>query len=218
MSEKSQKTFSTNDYLSFGVLVLVLFALAALFNFHTLSKEKALVWVEGEKPSRANFNPVVTKDARFFQGRSLELIADKLPEDQAYYSLVYKFHILKSGDYRILLAGTLPGAVRPGGDWDWFSPYKISFDGEPPVLITKEYLEQDLGHKIKWAEYIPGGYHWIRIGSRAFEKGGHTVEIRVDEKRVRDNRYVFYLDAVVLVPKGWKPVRLLRQLPKEFFS
>ncbi len=219
MWEKFQKLFSTiknNRALAFTVLGLLL--ISTFVNFRILDHDKAVVLIEGEKPSDMNFIPMLAKNPLFDQGKSLELSADKLPDNHNYFSLTYKFKVLRTGVYFVLIAGTPPGASKPGSEWDWFSPYWISFDGAPPIHITKETIDRMFWGQLNDVEYIPGGYHWTRLGSFPLKKGEHQIEIRIDEKRYRDGSYVFYLDSIFLAPEGWKPLRLFKKFPKDFFT
>jgi len=217
--EKFQKIFSTSKNRRLFIFALTgLVLITTLVNFRILDHEKEMILIPGERPSRVNFTPVIAKNRRFQQGRSLELLAARLPENESHFLLVYKFTVTKSGSYQVLLAGTPPASITPGSDWDWFSPYWIAIDNGTPVRLTKEAIEQDFPHQLRWVEYVKGGYHWVRTKWVYLEPGIHTLEIRVDEKRFRDGRYAFFLDSILLVPDWWKPVRLLKQVPKEFFD
>lgn len=160
---------------------------------------------------------MITDNLRFIAGKSLELFADKLPDDQISFSLTYAFTILKEGDYWILIGGTPPGSVKAGVPQDWFSPYWISIDGSAFQKLTHESMEKAFPNYPKNTEYVPGGYHWTRIGSHFFTEGRHKIEIKVMDRRKRDGKYVMYLDAIFLAPKGWKPVRSMSYLSNELF-
>ena len=78
MWEKFQKLFSTiknNRALTFTILGLLL--ISTFVNFRILDHDKAVVLIEGEKPSDMNFIPILAKNPLFDQGKSLELSADK---------------------------------------------------------------------------------------------------------------------------------------------
>ena len=83
--------------------------------------------------------------------------------------------------------------------------------------MTHESLRRTFPNHPTNTEYVPGGYHWSRIGSRFFKKGRHTVEIQIRDKRKQDDQYVLYLDALFLAPKGWQPIRSMGYLPRGLF-
>jgi len=207
----------TNKYFQPLALFLFLFILAALFNFRTLGEEKRIVWIRGETPSRANFAPNISRNGRFQQGESVELLSDSLPPT-GHYSLLYKFRILKNGVYALFLAGTPPGATEPGKDTDWFSPYWVSLDSGPFKPFTDESFKKEFPVHPTYTEYVPGGYHWSRIAWLELAQGRHTIEIQIRDKRLKDGKYAFFLDSILLVPKDFKPKRVLKDLDPRFFT
>lgn len=218
MLEKFQKTFSTSKSKKIvGGLFVAVILITTFLNYRVLGHEKAVILIEGEKPFYTNFSPTIAKNRRLLQGKSLELLSNDLPDGVSYFSLLYRFTVIKSGDYSMIFAGTPPGPEKPGGDWDWFSPYSISLDNGPPMHLTKEILEQRFRNQPKSFEYLQGGYYWVRIGTFTLEKGEHKIEIRINEKRFMDQLYAFFLDGILLAPQGWKPIRLFSQIPQNFF-
>ncbi len=218
MLEKLQTTLSTTKSKKIigGVFAGVILVTTFL-NYRVLGHEKAVILIEGEKPFYTNFSPMIAKNGGFLQGKSLELLANDLPEGESYFSIFYRFTVIKSGVYSVIFAGTPPGPEKPSGSWDWFSPYSISLDGGAPVFLTKETLEQRFQNQPRWSEYHQGGYHWIRIDTFTLEEGEHKIEIRINERRFKDQLYAFFLDGILLTPQGWKPIRLFSQIPQSFF-
>ncbi len=206
-----------NKYFQPLALFFFLFVLAALFNFRTLGEEKRIVWIRGETPAGVNFTPFIEKNGHFQQGESVELLADSLPS-AGYYSLLYKFRILETGPYALFLAGTPPGATEPAKDTDWFSPYWVSLDNGPFRLFTDESFKKEFPVHPPHTEYMAGGYHWSRIAWLELAEGWHTIEIQIRDRRLKDGKYAFFLDSILLVPKDYKPKRLLKNLDPRFFT
>ena len=200
-----------------SLVILAIFASSVMVNFWTLIKDQGLVLIHGETPTDINFEPVITENSSFVSGKSLELLAKDLPQNEVQFSIIYEFEILKPGIYWVLVGGTPPGSVRPDSSWSWFSPYSISFDGGPFTHLTEDYLKGKFSDQMIATEYIPGGYYWTRLGMHDFEKGKHTVEIRVDERRQKDGLYALYLDAFLLAPKNWKPLRSFSHMSRYLF-
>ena len=207
-------------------LIFVLFS--SFVNLHSLSQDKKLILIQGERFVETNFEYEIRSNQGFYQGKSLELKHTKLPnelddgeiddEKKGYYYALFKFNVLEKDDYWILLGGTPPGPAQAQNGSEWHCPYWISFDNEEPVQITAEHVQTTFPNHPKNTEYIMGGYHWIKIGSRILAEGEHTLEIRVLDKRDRDDKYVLFIDAILLAPKGWQPVRLFKGLPHGLFA
>jgi hypothetical protein len=217
MSEESPKPSSTNRYFEPLALLVSLFALAALFNFRALMQEKEIVLIRAEKPFRANFTPSIAQNARFQQGQSLEVLAETAPAE-GHFSILYRFRVLKTDAYGFFFAGTPPGADRPSRDAEWFSPYAIAVDGGPFLRLSEDSLKKAFPAHPADTEYVRGGYHWSRVAFMNLTEGVHTLEVRISEKRLRDGKYAFYLDSILLVPRNFKPKRLLKDLDPRFFS
>jgi hypothetical protein len=206
-----------NRYFSPVVLLIIFLVAAAFLNFSALKQESSIAWVLGEKPLRANFTPEVRRQKGLFQGESVEILSDKLPPAERYYSIEYRFKIQKSGRYTVLVAGTPPGSLTTYEN-EWFSPYQISFDkGEFHALSYESLLKSDPSAPPP-AGYSSGGYYWTRVAKQKFEKGWHTLEIRLDQKRLRDGKYALYVDTIAFVPEGYRPKRVLEDLDPKFFS
>ena len=204
-------------FLQPAALFLFLFALAALFNFREIRVEKGIVLIPGERPSRANFTPFVARDAKFQQGRSVEILAATLPP-AGYYSLLYRFRVLKKDTYAVLIAGTPPGADQPNREADWFSPYEVAVDSGSFFRLTDASFKKAFPVHPQQTDYVQGGYRWSRVASLDLSEGWHTIEIRVSEKRLRDGKVAFFLDSILLAPKNFKPKRLLKNLDPRFFA
>jgi hypothetical protein len=200
-----------------AALFVFLFVVAAFFNFKTLREERRIVWIRGETPAEANFTPFITRNGGFQQGQSLELFKDEVPA-AGYFSLAYSFKILEAGTYALFIAGTPPGADTPGNETEWFSPYWVSVDGAPFERHTNASFREKFPVHPRQTEYVKGGYHWSRIAWLELAEGMHRIEIQVRDRRLRDGKYAFYLDSVLLVPKDYKPKRLLKDLDPRFFS
>jgi len=196
-----------------GIFVGFIILSSVAMNLTYLVSDKMLVLIQGENPVRTNYEAAKAKNSDFLNGESIELFSAQLPKPETPFYFRYEFTVLKDNDYWIILGGTPPGSIIPNKSVDWFSPYWISVDGETPIHITHEHLEEYFPKDPRGTEYVGGGYHWTRVGSRFLKKGPHHLEFIVDEPRVLDGKYVFYLDAIVLAPKGWKPLRSLSYIP-----
>jgi hypothetical protein len=200
------------------VILAVLIALT-LRNILILWEDKGVIVIQGENPSRANFSFLTASNSKFLKDKSLEIASQALPPSEGAFTLSYRFRVYEEGLYRIFIAGTPPGSVSPQIEWDWFSPFRIIFDEAAPVPMTKETIEKHYPLQVKWIPYAEGGYTWMRAGEVSLQKGTHELTIVIDEKRKKDGWYVYYLDAIVLAPKNWKPVRSLKKdIPAQFFE
>ncbi|HXV19252.1 MAG TPA: hypothetical protein VD883_04155 [Candidatus Omnitrophota bacterium] len=200
------------------VILAVLTALT-LRNILVLWEDKGVIVLQGENPLRANFNFLTASNSKFLKDKSLEIASQTLPPGESAFTLTYRFKVYEEGFYKIFIAGTPPGSVSPQIEWDWFSPFGIVLDDNAPMILTKETIEKNYPLQVKWVPYVEGGYTWIRAGEVALQKGTHELTIVIDEKRKKDGWYVYYLDAIVLAPKNWKPVRSLKKdIPAQFFE
>lgn len=199
------------------VVVVVIMATLAMEILFSTANEKALIVIEGETPYEKNFNALMDKRKAFSSGTSLTLLNNELPENEDSFRLSYEFNIQKKGVYWVMVAGTPPGGSAPDSTYQWFSPYWIAFDGKEAVHLTIDQPKALGNEKVKWVPYSDGGYYWTRLGTLALEPGQHTFEIRVNEPRIRDGSFAFYFDALILAPKGWKPIRPYKGLPRWLF-
>jgi len=167
---------------------------------------KRYVIVEGEKPVQANMQFDSILNSNFLSGKSLEFHSTEVPPGG--FQLKYSFFLKEDGEYRIWMAGTPPGPDSAGNPW--FSPFWLGFDSENLTHFTEEQIPNGF-------PYSKGGYHWTLLASKFFSSGTHTICLKLDEPRLKDNSYVLYLDGFLLTPKDWVPARKIGKIPMSIF-
>jgi hypothetical protein len=202
-----------------------LFIIAAPFIFRSVTQwilshyyltHPIILVAEGEKPVDSNFYSsigVVSTDARFFGGRSLQL-STPIAVDGGYFSR-YEIDVPDEGEYNIFVAGTPPGPVARG--IEWHSPYSVSIDNEEPRLLTEEELKKEWPPLFQYS-YAPGGYYFTKIASRKLSKGRHLISFTIRDRRKHDGHFTIYLDAVLFVPKDFKPKTHVGRIPRALFD
>ena len=198
-------------------IALAIILISTIFNFTEIAHDQRIILIPGESFSATNSKVVIQQNDVLHQGKSFELVTNRLPKNSEYFYFLYEFYALEAGNYWILIAGTPPGAIL-GRKNEWFSPYWISFDDGEFVHVTAESVMENFPEHPELDEYFEGGYYWTRIGSAKLTPGKHTLEIRINEQRKRDSSYAMYIDSILIVPKGWKPIRLFKNLPPEILK
>jgi hypothetical protein len=191
------------------------FAKDLVYSAYYRSKQFVLVF-EGEDPVDSNFYHsigVLSKNKRFFGGRSLEL-SSPIAIEGGFLSR-YAIEVPRDGDYDIFVAGTPPGPVGRGSKW--YSPYSISIDDETPALLTEAGLKREWPHLHEFS-YAPGGYYFTRVATRRLAQGRHTVTFRINDRRSHDSRFTFYLDALLVAPRDFEPKSHVGRIPRALFG
>ena len=143
------------------------------------------LWIEGEKSAASNFGSVISAPGA---SSPLALVIDTLEDAPlAPYTATYMFAAAANSSYEIWLAGSPPADGSP-------ISYTIDDTGWTPVSAVDGKLDA----------YAPG-LAWYKIGTANLVPGSHTLTLRIDGKRARDNRYYFAIDALMLSPGGFKP-------------
>ncbi len=103
------------------------------------------------------------------------------------YAATYTFESTANSSYEVWMAGSPPAEA---------SQASYNVDGGPwtPIGATDG----------KIVSYGPG-LGWYKLGVVNLIPGSHAITIRVDSKRIQDNRYYFAIDAIVLSPRGFTP-------------
>jgi len=216
-------------------MVVFLIAVPCIFNpillewhsYRTLSdhalilQDPALKTIEGERISEANINHYwIEKNPQIFNGRALALNTDSLPEE-GYISLKYHFSLKEDSVYKLFLAGRPPGPIEIKERFDT-SPFDVIIDQELVIPVNQEnklkFLKKVFGNDFyQWYSYS-AGMVMTKVGVLSFPAGDHEIEFRISKPAPYNNRYLFVLDAIFLVPDGWEPERRFSTLPDDFLS
>ena len=58
----------------------------------------------------------------------------------------------------------------------------------------------------------------MKLLTVTLESGKHQIKFTIDTPRAEDGHYTFYIDAIILTPKGFRPFISSKNLPKELFQ
>jgi len=163
--------------------------------------------VEGEKPIASNIDHYwIERNSKAFKGKFLAFDTDTLPEER-FISLKYVLPVERDARYKIFIAGSAPGPLTQMYISDE-SPYTVIIDGQTVVDMyeekKKDFLVETFGNKFYlWHSYAVGMV-FSKIGEFFLTQGNHEIEFKINQRNLRQNRYVFIIDAIFLVPENWK--------------
>jgi len=176
--------------------------------------------LEGEEPKDANIGYTIERMKDGFNKRYLSVYTKDIPEEN-YISIKYEIPIAKDGTYKIFVAGSHPGS-KIDGNFKYYSQYEVSVGGRAPIEFYEEKKIDELYNtmgSIFYAYYAyAGSKYFTKIGEFELEKGYHEIEFRIHHSRLRDEYYVFTLDAIFILPKDWQPKKELFSYPLDILS
>lgn len=176
---------------------------------------------EGEKVEGSNFEGFWTeKGVNAFKGKFLSVFSDDLPAD-GYMLFKYAVSVDKEGWVKLFVAGSPPGPAGDKGNHA-ASPYEVSIDGTMSLLVSEEskdkLLQKVFGNWF-YSDYVyDSGMTFTKIGEFYLTRGEHRLEFKISRPEPYEKKYVFWLDAIFLVPPDWKPRASFRTLPDDLFS
>jgi len=198
------------------LIVLVPFISKAVKNYtHYLKEKDQVIVIEGESPLASNFHDstgYIGEKNHFFGGKSLQLNT-RVAVDGGYW-VTYEVEISEESPYSIYLVGTPPGPARIGSEWH--SPYSISIDGGPERFLVEEIIRTEWPFVFSYRS-SSGGYYFTKIATAQLSQGKHTITIRINDRRQKDDHFTIYLDALLLAPSSFQPKANIGKIPKELF-
>jgi len=220
--EKIKQPKSLDYRIIIGACVLLLVSSALLVriinHFEYWSAIKEIVIIEGEKPKESNFflseDTQIETNKNFLSEEALELYASSAEKEE--YYVAYDFEVSKDGAYDIFLAGAPPGPNEGDTGDEWFCPYSASIDGVLVNNYTEKSLEETWPSYVDY-EYYNYAYYFIKLMSVQLSKGRHEIKITVTGRRKYDNSFTFFIDALIISPKSFKPKSSIGKIPKGIF-
>ncbi len=211
-----KKLITTIIILAASLLVLSVAAKIALdFKRRLDFARQNIILIEGEVPKESNYADKIGriyKNNALLNNKALEL---STPESiEGGYYLTYEFEIEKSGIYNIIVCGTPPGPLEKGSKWH--SPYSVIVDGKVGKILSEELIVEEWPQYKKY-NYLEGGYFFTKILTMDLAKGTHKININIGQRRKHDGDFTFYIDAIIIAPKGFKPQIRIGKIPKELF-
>jgi hypothetical protein len=161
---------------------------------------KSYILIEGEDTIATNFSR--TQTVFFFASGKHTLQLDREYSKSIEYFSRYIFYNSVDREYEIWIAGTPPG----GEENPYISPVSIILDGRKYKLFPK---------KVKVSNKYGVVFYWYLALEGRISVGEHTIEIVVNKPRKYDGRYVFYIDAILVMPKK-KSFLKYQRLPSVF--
>ena len=161
---------------------------------------KSYIFIEGEDAIATNFSR--TQTVFFFASGKHTLQLDREYSKSIEYFSRYIFYNSVDREYEIWIAGTPPG----GEENPYISPVSIILDGRKYKLFPK---------KVKVSNKYGVVFYWYLALEGRISVGEHTIEIVVNKPRKYDGRYVFYIDAILVMPKK-KSFLKYQRLPSVF--
>lgn len=158
-------------------------------NTDTSINYKGYIHIEAEDAIETNF---ARRPTTFFfaSNRHTLQLNSALPQDGRDFFAQYVFYNTIDREYDIWIAGTPPG----GTSNKYMSPISLSFDKGTNHYITSDTV-------VYSHQYAPAGFYLYKTISGRLSQGKHTLRISINKPRTYDNKCVFYLDAIILIPK-----------------
>jgi hypothetical protein len=191
------------------------------FDHKMLYSDPRLRIFEGEKVQRSNFEGYwMGKGEGVFKDKFLSYYADELP-DEGHALFQYVISADRDGYYKIFVGGSPPG---PSGDTGHqsASAYDVLIDGTLSLLVSEEskkaQLKKAFGNDF-YSDFVYGsGLSFTKIGEFYLTAGEHRLEFKISRPEPYEKKYVFWLDAIFLVPPDWEPREPFRTLPDDVFG
>ena len=185
-----------------------------------LYDDPALTIIEGEDLKSSNSNYWFVDRKGCFRNKYVIVYSETLPQE-GYISFKYALPIAKDGIYRVFLAG-YPLGPRETGIHSNYCQYEVWVDGKKVKDMYqenyKEFLLSNMDSNFYiYYQYTPS-FYITKLGEFSFSKGVHNLEFRIKHKPLTDESYKFKVDAIFLVPEGWKPKKTPFSLPDDLFS
>ncbi|MCU0977712.1 MAG: hypothetical protein MUF25_00935 [Pirellulaceae bacterium] len=168
--------------------------------------ETALVWLEGEQPTRANYQPqaegvghpeFLSERAWFKIGIDGNQVDREAPADGVLVD--YAFDAQAAGEYELW--------ARIGYEFVR-SPFDWRLDGGPWQSVAPDELTTDLMELSFWTEIA-----WLKLGKQPLAAGPHTLSFRLSKTKDaqgKPQRILFALDCVCLAVGEFHPYQFFK--------
>jgi beta-galactosidase len=168
--------------------------------------ETALVWLEGEQPTRANYQPqaegvghpeFLSERAWFRIGIDGNQVDREAPADGVLVD--YAFDAQAAGEYELW--------ARIGYEFVR-SPFDWRLDGGPWQSVAPDELTTDLMELSFWTEVA-----WLKLGKQPLAAGPHTLSFRLSKTKDaqgKPQRILFALDCVCLAVGEFHPYQFFK--------
>jgi hypothetical protein len=166
---------------------------------HLTDIVRPYVWLEGENATGHNFTEVAP-NAEASGGGYLRLNTPNPPHYPVpVYAARYSFDIPNDEEYRVWIAGTLPGPET--------SPIAWYIDRQPEQEPSATTPQGPL--------YLQDHFGWYQLGTIRLEKGTRNLTIKVTDRAAATNLYSFSIDAILLMPtrREFTPNATIRPIP-----
>ena len=168
--------------------------------------ETAFVWLEGEQPTRANYQPkaegvghpeFLSNQAWFRIGIDGNQVDREAPADGVLVD--YAFDAQAAGEYELW--------ARIGYEFAR-SPFDWRLDGGPWQSVAADELTTDLMELSFWTEIA-----WLKLGKQPLAAGSHTLSFRLPKTKDaqgKPQRILFALDCVCLAVGEFHPYQFFK--------
>jgi hypothetical protein len=157
------------------------------------------IWMEGEAATAQNFTEVAP-NAEASGGNYLRL---STPDPARYpvsvYAARYAFDVPNDGDYRIWIAGSLPGPET--SPITWYIDRRPEQEPASPTPQGPLYLQQHFG--------------WYQLGTARLEKGPHNLTVKVVDRAAATGQFALGIDSILVIPvnREFTPNATIRPIP-----